>query len=173
MSFNKIKGFDFKRLTEAVKTEIPVIMEQSANTAKNHFLKSFRDGGFTDENLETWKPLKHLNKTRMRAIKRQKKRYDQGKSDRWDAKLGILVGKGHYLRDSIRVARIGGKGFLIVSDLGLGSSKDYAPVHNFGLRAGRGRGFKMPKRQFIGKSKVLEEKLYRRLVTKINAILNK
>lgn len=152
MSFKKIKGFDFKKLTEAVKNEIPVIMEQSANTAKNHFLKSFREGGFTDEHLEAWKPRK--------------------RSDKRKGRRAILVKSGH-LRDSIRVARTSGKGFLIVSDMGLGANKDYARVHNFGLRSGRGRGFIMPKRQFIGRSKTLEEKIYRRLIAKINAILTK
>ena len=35
----------------------------------------------------------------------------------------------------------------------------YAIVHNEGLRAGRGKGFKMPKRQFIGESAVLNNKI--------------
>jgi len=152
MSFKKIKGFDFKRLVDAVNAQIPVIMETSANTAKNHFLKSFRDGGFTDNVLERWTPRKSKDKRKGRRA--------------------ILVKSGH-LRDSIRVARTSNKGFLIVSDMGLGANSDYAPVHNFGLRAGRGRGFKMPKRQFIGRSKTLEERIKQNLIKKINAILNK
>ncbi len=36
----------------------------------------------------------------------------------------------------------------------------YARVHNEGLRAGRGAGFRMPKRQFIGPSSVLDRKIY-------------
>jgi phage gpG-like protein len=32
----------------------------------------------------------------------------------------------------------------------VGTEVPYAAIHNEGLRAGRGKGFKMPKRQFMG-----------------------
>jgi phage gpG-like protein len=35
----------------------------------------------------------------------------------------------------------------------------YAQVHNEGLRAGRGKGFTMPKRQFMGPSEELDERV--------------
>ena len=44
-------------------------------------------------------------------------------------------------------------------------TKDYAAVHNYGLRSGRGAGFMMPKRQFIGHSKVLLSNI-RKLIMK-------
>ena len=41
----------------------------------------------------------------------------------------------------------------------------YAKVHNEGLRAGRGLGFQMPKRQFMGQTKKLGE-IQRRVIDK-------
>lgn len=41
----------------------------------------------------------------------------------------------------------------------------YAKVHNEGLRAGRGIGFQMPKRQFMGQTKKLGE-IQRRVIDK-------
>ena len=48
---------------------------------------------------------------------------------------------------------------------------EYAAVHNEGLRAGRGKGFTMPRRQFIGKSKALDGKIRKIITTTINDIL--
>ncbi|SEA70223.1 Phage virion morphogenesis family protein [Alistipes timonensis JC136] len=39
----------------------------------------------------------------------------------------------------------------------------YAQVHNEGGRAGRGAGFDMPKRQFMGEAEELEEQIGRRI----------
>jgi len=48
----------------------------------------------------------------------------------------------------------------------------YAAVHNEGLQAGRGKGFTMPKRQFIGESKELNEKIEKMIDTEITNVLN-
>jgi phage gpG-like protein len=47
----------------------------------------------------------------------------------------------------------------------------YARVHNEGLRAGRGRGFQMPRRQFIGESKELTKKVEDIIENEIGRIL--
>lgn len=62
-------------------------------------------------------------------------------------KLRILTNT-RALQDSIYQDVTDGQS-LIVSD------SVYADVHNEGLHAGRGRGFTMPKRQFIGQSEAL------------------
>ena len=41
------------------------------------------------------------------------------------------------------------------------SSVEYAAVHNESLRAGRGKGFKMPQRRFIGTSPEVKESIKR------------
>jgi len=104
--------------------------------ATKHFRGSFRKGGFTDDTLHKWQ--------------RRKNNRDAGRA--------ILVKTGR-LKRSVQVVR------RTLTSVTIGSSGDlpYAVVHNDGLRAGRGRGFKMPKRQFIGDSKQLERKLIREL----------
>ena len=40
---------------------------------------------------------------------------------------------------------------------------EYERVHNEGLKAGRGAGFQMPKRQFVGESKVLTDRITKKV----------
>lgn len=44
------------------------------------------------------------------------------------------------------------------------SDKIYAKVHNEGLRAGRGNGFIMPQRQFLGPSEALEQDIKQQIL---------
>ncbi len=46
----------------------------------------------------------------------------------------------------------------------------YAAVHNYGLRAGRGSGFTMPQRQFIGEDPELLKKIHDIINTKLNKL---
>ena len=64
----------------------------------------------------------------------------------------ILTGDSGDLRRSI-------KADYEKNEVRIYSDKVYARVHNEGLPAGRGKGFTMPKRQFIGSSKELENKV--------------
>lgn len=75
--------------------------------------------------------------------------------DRWKPKKKAdgrktLVGKTAILRNTISYVVRGGK-------IEFFSLAPYARVHNEGLKAGRGNGFKMPKRQFMGESKALNK----------------
>jgi phage gpG-like protein len=116
---------------EAFKPQLNKIVDAAGVMAVNHFTKSFRDGGFTDESLETWKP---------------RKRAERGKS------RAVLVKSGR-LRRSLRSRRLGNLAVKIMTDV------PYARVHNNGERSGRGKGFKMPKRQFIGYSGKLNRQI--------------
>jgi phage gpG-like protein len=49
----------------------------------------------------------------------------------------------------------------------------YGKVHNEGGRAGRGRGFRMPKRQFAGPSRVLKDRFKAKAQTLIKNRLNR
>ncbi len=118
------------------------------NDAVTHFKKGFRDGGFTDETLEKWKPRKRRDRKR------------QGRA--------ILVDKGH-LKKSIKVVK---KSFNSVT-IGSRTAGDYGEVHNEGLMAGRRGGrFKMPKRKFMGDSFALTKKLRKKLNTRIVVAFN-
>lgn len=117
--------------------------------ALNHSKKAFNDEGFTNNNLIKWKPLK----------RKREAPYTNNK---------ILTRTGA-LKNSLKVRANSSKIDFIVTVF---SDKKYADIHNYGLR-GRAFGkypFKMPKRQFIGYSKVLDRKLSFYFKNKINKI---
>ena len=51
-----------------------------------------------------------------------------------------------------------------------GSKEPYGRVHNEGLRAGRGKGFTMPRRQFMGEDPELDELIIKKLEEKLSQI---
>ncbi len=114
--------------------------------AVNHFKENFQNEGF--------------DKVKWKEVKRRENSWSRGA----DRTRKILTGKTGDLGRSIHYRTESGKA-IIFSDL------IYAPVHNFGLRAGRGGGFLMPKRQFIGDSQELDTKLRGIIQNKINNIL--
>ncbi len=118
------------------------------NEAKNHFVLNFRKGGFEDKTVETWKPRKPNAKRNL------------GRA--------LLVNTGDLRRSIIR-------GNLSKTALSVTIKTDlkYAKVHNFGERAGRGKGFMMPKRQFIGDSYNLNEKVKKILVNRLDKMFKK
>ena len=130
-----------EKLTELqrMKSTLPTKL---ANEAKNHFLQSFRDGGFTDRSLSKWKPRKVNTKNNIGR--------------------GILVKTGN-LRRSIKVRYVSFDK-VIIGSYGL----DYAATHNYGLNV---RGFKMPKRQFIGNSVQLENRMKKMVNSDFGKIL--
>ena len=158
--------------------------------AKNHYVKSFRDSGFTDGSFKRWKP-------------RKGEVSGFGVSKKSKGGRAILVKSGD-LRRSVRV--ISKSQFTVT----LGSDLLYAQIHNDGgivyrraskktaIRTIKIRGgysqlgdekrrrkkmqilgvrhnvssysFKMPKRQFIGASRQLSVRLYNRFDKRIQSI---
>ena len=126
---------------KSLQRSLPILV---ANEAKNFFQDSFRNQGFTDSGLKKWK--------------KRKGNTDPGR--------GVLIGKGSgTLRNSIRVKTATMKKILITSDL------KYSAVHNYGLKTGRGKGFTMTKRQFMGKSKKLDGITVKLIKNKVNEIM--
>ena len=78
----------------------------------------------------------------------------------------ILV-ESAVLRDSIEVKTLG------YGEITIGSDLVYAQVHNEGLHAGRGAGFEMPKRQFLGMEPELEEKISQMVSYEIGRLFKK
>lgn len=97
----------------------------------DEFDRNFERQGFFSDN--TWKPRKRADKNRRQRA--------------------ILIKSGR-LRNSIG-ARIN----YARSEVVFTSSLPYAKVHNEGGKAGRGKGFTMPKRQFIGHHPVVDKKI--------------
>lgn len=132
---------------EAFKPKLDKAVNAMGVLAKNHFTESFRNQGFTDESLEAWKPRKRTERSRMGS-------------------RAILVKSGR-LRRSLSVRRFGALAVKITTDV------PYARVHNDGLRSGRGKGFIMPKRQFIGYSGKLNRKIIAKFDSYIKSVFNK
>jgi phage gpG-like protein len=134
---------------QAFKPQLEKAVDAMGVLAANHFTTSFRNQGFTDESLQAWQPRKRTERSRM-------------------GNRAILVKSGR-LRRSIRTKRFGLLAVKILTDV------PYAQIHNDGLmgRAFGKHSFKMPKRQFIGYSGVLNRKIITKLDVTIKRIFNK
>ena len=151
MSVRKVGSFKFKltgRLFKAQKRTLPIIL---GKVAKNFFLETFRKGGFTDVGFKRWE--------------RRRKRLTKGRTSPTLKEAATLV-KTSKLKRSIKVRPATFKRTRIFTNL------VYAAIHNFGLQglAFGKHPFKMPEREFIGNSKVLERKLERRILQEDNKI---
>ena len=114
-----------------------------ANTAKNEFMNNFKDQGF--------------NGNKWQAVKRK-------------STQNILQGKGsgRLRKDVANSVSTGHKNNNLSYTLVV--ENEYARVHNEGLKAGRGSGFIMPKRQFVGMTPRLNDKLLRKINQKVKTI---
>lgn len=118
--------------------------------SENHFKDSFRNQGFMDATLEKWDEVqrrKQGTKAYKAATKAARTR-------------AILVQTGKLKRDIARRRTTYNEVTIGTSNLTI----NYAERHNYGER-------KMPKRQFIGKSRRLNEKLIKIIKFELNKIL--
>ena len=90
--------------------------------------------------------------------------------EKWQARKNYKA-KGSLMVVSARLRR-GIKATVINNSVEFTSDTPYAAVHNEGLRAGRGKGFTMPKRQFIGDSPKVQEICKEIIEHNINDFLN-
>ena len=120
------------KIASAFERRIPLMV---GNAGKSHFKSNFQKGGFVDQNLKKWKPAKRI-----------------GKAKGAKGQYGTLLSARNFLYNSINYR-------VLPYQVVIFTRVPYAIVHNEGLRAGRGKGFKMPKRQFIGDSAVLNNKI--------------
>ena len=150
MAVKRLGKFKFKDYRRKIdKSKARVIPRLLANEAKNHFLKGFRrganrGGGFTDASRGGWEQRKTFLK-------------GKGSGHRKSKGKGILIQSGT-LRRSIKVIEAKFRRIIIgtkdipVKGKGDVSTGDYAKRHNEGLAG-------MPKREFVGKSRVLQKRL--------------
>jgi phage gpG-like protein len=80
-----------------------------------------------------------------------------------------LEGRNHRLSHSLKKELSPGAA-RIYADM---PGQVYPEVHNTGARAGRGKGFTMPKRQFIGKHKILDAAVNKLIRTTLTDIIKK
>lgn len=126
----------FRKLAASIpKLERQILNDVIAVEAERIHAENFRAEAFIDTPPQKWKPRK--------------------KADKNKAKRALLVKtgtmKGHALKGRVR-----GDAVEFVFPL------EYEKVHNEGLKAGRGAGFQMPKRQFVGESKVLTDRIQKK-----------
>ncbi len=136
-----------QELSKLIQDDLPIII---GKMAVDHFKLNFQNEAW---GREKWQEVK-------RRLQPSKKGYQRAGKRR-----KILSGDTGQLGRSIQYTPESGK-VTIHSDL------IYSAVHNYGLRAGRGAGFIMPKRQFIGGDPVLNEKVKTEIEKQINKILN-
>lgn len=120
------------RVKLAMSRTIPI---KVGRAAKDLFQDNLRKGGFVNGGLHPWQRSRRIGRAKGAA-----------------GSYGTLLSGRNHLFSSIEYTP--GDAEVTVS-----TNVPYARVHNEGLRAGRGRGFTMPKRQFMGESKELTDKV--------------
>lgn len=148
MRFNESKKILASKI--AIELTLKSLKDEVKDMAVKHFTKSFDLEGFNDSPVKKWKPLK----------RKRSQPYTNNK---------ILTKTGK-LKNSLRGRSYAGSRVWWVD---IYSNVEYANVHNEGLRSGRGRGFKMPKRQFMGNSRLLDKKIQTRINNRINNAFKK
>lgn len=135
MAFNEAR-----KITQAQKEMYVAVNAMRSDIKKEalqHYHMSFEKEGFTDRSFWHWTPLK-----------RERKRYKSSK---------ILTNTGRLKKSIKTFSNSSRDGFYVR----FSSNVKYAKIHNEGLNGlayGR-HPFKMPKRMFMGYSKVLDRKL--------------
>lgn len=131
----------------------------------NHFDKSWDNQGFTDKSLKKW-DKRQWNKSKTKKKGGLRKDYKRFKAK--DKGRKILMShktdtRGKHLRHSITYRVVGTK-VIFTAD------QPYAQVHNEGGKAGRGIGFVMKKRQYMGASHKLDQKIKKKLDRELDKI---
>lgn len=137
----KAKTVEIKKCANRV---MPI---KAGRIAKNLFQNNFLLGGFMNDGLHKWKISKRIGK-------------DKGSKGKYKT---LMSGRNHlYNSIDYRVSN---------DEVVIENRVPYAAVHNEGLRAGRGKGFQMPRRQFIGESKELTAEIETMIETELKNIL--
>lgn len=133
-------------------------------TAVSFFKQRFKIEGW--ERAGDWQQVQRRMSSWTRGGKTVKNPYKGAKLSR-----KILTGDTGDLGRSIEIMKMS-SGSVTIWSRPIGSNKVYARVHNEGLRAGRGTGFIMPKRQFMGMHPELNDLIIKELERKLKQMLN-
>ncbi len=135
------------------------------------FKENFQQEGFFGER---WQEVKRRQDSRnFKTIKRGKNKGEVRAANAWGRRR-ILTGATGDLGRSIEYKLQSNGTVLIFTDPSIfGSREPYGRVHNEGLRAGRGSGFTMPKRQFIGNHPTLRKAIAEEIERKLQEITNR
>ena len=126
----------------------------AGKTAVSYFKKNFQN--------EAW------GRVKWQEVKRRTDPHVKGAK----ATRKILTGDTGDLARSIEIKSISNGQVVIWTAPSAFSKEPYGRVHNEGLRAGRGKGFIMPKRQFMGESEELNALIISEIERKLKQITN-
>ena len=133
-----------------------------AKMARDHAKQSFQDEGYTDDSYQKWTEVKRRGDDKLK----RNKDGTVSKRQARDQRRKILTDTGDLARSI--------QSDVISSELvEIGSDLLYARPHNEGTdNAGRNNNVKLPKRQFLGKSKQLEKEMTEKFEKDLTKILN-
>lgn len=135
-----------KQILDKARIDMQDVADIAAMTGVSYFKGAFRKKGFDGT---PW-PLAKKDKAGTR-------------------RRGSLMIDSAALMNSIRIARATPQEVVWTA----GNAKvPYAEVHNTGGRAGRGRGFQMPRRQYMGDAEELRQKIIARLKAYMQSRIN-
>lgn len=136
----------------------------AANTAVAEFKDNFRTESFDGVK---WKEVQRRDGHS--PAYRYAAKYHPARTTR-----NILTGDTGDLGRSIEVKEVGeGRATVWTSPQEFGSKEPYGAVHNEGLKAGRGAGFIMPRRQFMGDTPNLRGKTVKELGKALDRLFKK
>lgn len=143
---------------EIAKSAGRVMPIKAGRIAKDHFQNNFLLSGFVNDGLHEWTPSKRLGE------KDEKGNTVTKATNGVKGKYKTLMSGRNHLYNSIEY-RLDDSGVVIENRV------PYAAVHNDGLKAGRGKGFTMPQRQFIGESEELTAQIEDMIEDELTKIL--
>lgn len=166
---NKLAALE-RYLTEGVKTTIGV-------EAVNHFKESFQNQGFTDQTLEKWDEVERRKKSSewygfqygsTAARPGQKRRFSGSQTNYSNAatKRPVLTGETLELMNSISYRGT-------IRGVRITASAPYAKLINEGgsMKVFGRSGSRMPRRQFMGPSAALNDKIAAKIKMNVAKIL--
>ncbi len=159
MDLSKFLEKKAKEVKRYIDRDAPRIV---AKMARDHAKQSFQDEGYTDDSYEKWAEVKRRGDDKLK----RNKDGTVSKRQARDQKRKILTDTGDLARSI--------QSDVISSELvEIGSDLPYAKPHNEGADdAGRNHNVKIPKRQFLGKSKQLEKEMTEKFEKDLTKILN-
>lgn len=158
---------EFKKQIDKMRSTAPDFVEQQAPlVAANIAIKEFKHN-FQTENFDGQRWEEVQRRDGKSATYKYAAKYHPARTTR-----KILTGDTGDLGRSIELKSVvHGAATVWTSPQAFGSKEPYGAVHNEGLRAGRGAGFTMPKRQFIGDTPQLRDKITAALTKQMQHLL--
>lgn len=161
-----------QQLQKEIKNNLPRIV---AVEAREHFVDNFRKGGFVNNGLHKWQEVKRRDPnskwygfeyhgdTRANMGKKGRLNYSPTATQR-----DVLTSKRNYLMSSLKAEPQQGKAVI-------STDAPHAEIHNEGgtFKVFGKHSATMPKRQFVGPSKELDDKVEKMIIDTIDKIFNK